>query len=60
MAEGPNPRGTSRASNSVPKLHRLPVKATPKVKATPNTVKNTNLTRGKGPLSGGPGGTRAR
>lgn len=39
MAEGPSPRGTSRASHSVPNLHRLPVKATPKVKAKPNSVK---------------------
>jgi hypothetical protein len=39
MAEGPNPRGTSHAGGKVPHLHRLPVKATPKVKAKPNTVR---------------------
>ena len=39
MAEGPSPKGTSYASHAVPNLHRLPVKATPKVKATPNTVR---------------------
>jgi hypothetical protein len=49
MAKGPNPSGSSRASHKVPPLHRLPVKATPKVKASPNTVKDTNL-QGKGPL----------
>ena len=41
MAHGPNPAGSSRASHKVPNLHRLPVKATPKVKATPNTVKRS-------------------
>lgn len=51
MAEGPSPRGKSHASHKVPNLHRLPVKSTPKVKASPNTVKHTDLTRGSGPLS---------
>ena len=49
MAKGPNPSGSSRASHKVPNLHKLPVRATPIVKAAPNTVKHTDL-QGKGPL----------
>lgn len=60
MAEGPNPAGENHANTKLP-YHRPAVKATPKVRAVPNTVKDTNLTRAKGSSNtGGPGGTRAR
>lgn len=38
MANGPNPSGKSHASHRVPNLHKLPVRATPRVHAKPNTV----------------------
>ena len=56
---GPNPKGQSHASHAVPNLHRLPVKPTPKVKATPTKVSQAGPKQGtsrgrslQGPTSG--------